>query len=128
MGKPVLQGREVADMRSASLTTSRKDDPVLREIVRRIVSAYHPDKIYLFGSTARAEAGPDSDYDLMITIPDDAPEELRRCDAAYRAVRDLDRSGDFLVWTRTAFLSRARVPSSLPATVLREGVLLYAAR
>ena len=30
-------------------------DPVLREIVRRLVGVYHPDRIYLFGSTVRGE-------------------------------------------------------------------------
>ena len=39
------------------------DDPVLPEVVRRLVEAYHPLRIYLFGSAARGDAGPDSDYD-----------------------------------------------------------------
>jgi len=34
------------------------DDPALREIVRRITDAYHPLRIYLFGSKARAPQVP----------------------------------------------------------------------
>ena len=38
-------------------------DPVLAEIVRRLAAAYQPERIYLFGSKARGDAGPDSDDD-----------------------------------------------------------------
>ena len=48
-------------------------DPVLAEIVRHVVTAYEPERIYLFGSKARGNEGPDSDYDLMVVVPDDAP-------------------------------------------------------
>ncbi len=53
------------------------DDPMLVEIVRRLVAAYHPERICLFGSKARGEAGPDSDYDLMVVVPDSASPERR---------------------------------------------------
>jgi uncharacterized protein len=44
-----------------------KPDPViLADIVRRIVEAASPEKIILFGSAARGEMGPDSDYDLLV--------------------------------------------------------------
>lgn len=36
------------------------DDPKLQEIVRRLVSAFEPEQIYLFGSQARGDAGPES--------------------------------------------------------------------
>jgi predicted nucleotidyltransferase len=41
------------------------DAPALSEVLRRLVAAYDPERVYLFGSVARGEAGPDSDYDLM---------------------------------------------------------------
>jgi predicted nucleotidyltransferase len=44
-----------------------KPDPaVLADIVNRIVRAAKPQKIVLFGSAARGEMGPDSDYDLLV--------------------------------------------------------------
>jgi predicted nucleotidyltransferase len=49
------------------------DDPVLAEMVRRLVEVYRPERILLFGSIARGEAGPDSDYDLMVVVPDNTP-------------------------------------------------------
>ena len=34
---------------------------VIEEMTRRLVEFYRPVRIYLFGSEARGEAGPDSD-------------------------------------------------------------------
>ncbi len=39
---------------------------ILREILRRIVDCAKPEKIILFGSTARGDRGPDSDLDLLV--------------------------------------------------------------
>ena len=44
------------------------DDPMLAEIVHRLVEAFDPEQIYLFGSHARGKAGPDSDYDVMVVV------------------------------------------------------------
>ena len=52
----------------------------LNDIVSRLVEAYDPERIYLFGSHARGEAGPDSDYDLLVIVRDDAPPEQRGVD------------------------------------------------
>lgn len=103
-------------------------DPALDEIVRRLVEAYQPECIYLFGSKARGDAGPDSDYDLLVVVPDDAPAERQDDDLAYRALRGTGIGADVIVWTRSRFERRGRVVCSLPATVIREGRLLHAAR
>ena len=41
-------------------------DPRLAEVVRKLVEAYRPERVYLFGSVARGEVEPDSDYDLLV--------------------------------------------------------------
>ena len=111
--------------------TSKKpslpDDEVLREILKRLVAAFEPDRIYLFGSKARRDAGPDSDYDLMVIVADEAPPERRRSRLAYQALRGTRAAADVLVWTREAFDSRLHLPASLPATIIREGKLVYGA-
>ena len=38
-----------------------KSDRILEEMVSRLIAAFNPDHIYLYGSRARGEAGPDSD-------------------------------------------------------------------
>ena len=41
---------------------------ILADIVRRVVQAANPERIVLFGSAARCEMGPDSDYDLLVIM------------------------------------------------------------
>lgn len=104
-----------------------EQDPVLHEMVDRLVHALHPERIYLFGSRARGNAGPDSDYDLLAVAPDSDLAPHRRDVLAFRALCGVGAAKDVLVWTREEFESRSQAASSLPATVLREGRLIYAA-
>jgi predicted nucleotidyltransferase len=46
--------------------TAAEISQALDEVVRRIVAVARPDRIILFGSAARGEAGPDSDIDLLV--------------------------------------------------------------
>lgn len=102
--------------------------PKLAEIVKRLVETYKPLRIYLFGSCARGDTGPDSDYDLMMVVPDDAPPEHKRAKLAYDSLWGTGAAADVVVWTAGRFTRRSSVVTSLPATVLREGRLLYDAR
>ncbi len=63
----------------------------IAKITRRLVEACQPFRVYLFGSAARGDAGPDSDLDFLVVVPDDAPEDVIRG----RAVVPRD-SGDSL--------------------------------
>ncbi|MBU2499462.1 MAG: nucleotidyltransferase domain-containing protein [Proteobacteria bacterium] len=102
-------------------------DPVLREVVQRLVQAYQPERIYLFGSKARGQAGPDSDYDLMVVVPENAPPHRRRSRLAYESLWGTGVAADVLVWTSEAFEKRLHLKASLPSTIVDEGRLLYAA-
>lgn len=101
--------------------------PKLAELVRRLVDAYEPESIYLFGSVARGDAGPDSDYDLLIVVPNDASPERRRSRLAYEVLRGTGTPVDALVCSHDWFFARTHLRASLPGTVLREGQLLHAA-
>jgi len=100
-------------------------DARLTEAVGQLVRAYAPERIYLFGSKARGDDGPDSDYDLLIVVPDDAPLERERSRLAYQVLRGTGTPADVLVWVKSRFERRLRVVASLPATVVREGRLIY---
>jgi hypothetical protein len=130
--------RERADCRNAQEESDASEsgwfdtslivgDPVLAEIVGRLVRALRPDRIYLFGSRARGEAGPDSDYDLLAIVPSSDLAPHRRDLLAFRALCGVGAAKDVIVYTREEFESRNVAMSSLPATVLREGKLVYAA-
>ena len=108
-------------------------DPILERdarlglVVQRLVQAYQPESIYLFGSVARGDADANSDYDLLIVVPDDAPPERRQSRLAYQVLRGTGTAVDALVCTHSWFFARVHLRASLPGTVLREGRLLHAA-
>ena len=109
------------------MTAVAEKDPVLAEIVRRLIEALHPERIYLFGSRARGDAGRDSDYDLMVVVPQLTEPAHRLAQRAHSVLWGLEAAADILVWSREAFDSRLHLRASLPATVVREGTLLHAA-
>jgi len=124
---PVMSRGEEGHVGEASSRPSPPTDPILKEIVRRLAENLRPERIYLFGSRARGEAGPDSDYDLLVVLPDSELPGYKRDQAAFRALKGVGVAKDVLVLTREEFRRRAGVVCSLPATVLREGRLLYVA-
>lgn len=103
------------------------DDARLREVVRRLIQAYEPQRIYLFGSFARGDVDANSDYDLMVVVSDSAPATRRRSRLAYQALRGTGTAADVLVCSEDYFDRRSHLAASLPGTILREGRLLYAA-
>ena len=56
----------------------------LAEVVRRLVRAFYPQEVRLFGSRADGRAAPDSDFDLLVVLDDDAPDGLLDPDMIYR--------------------------------------------
>lgn len=102
-------------------------DPTLKEMVRRLLEHLRPERIYLFGSRARGEGGPDSDYDLLVVVASSPLPGYKRDQAAFRALRGVGVAKDVIVLTRDEFQRKSSVVCSLPATVLREGKLLYVA-
>jgi predicted nucleotidyltransferase len=68
----------------------------LPEITRRIRQVSDPDKIILFGSYARGEAGQHSDMDLMV-IKDSMASVLAETKKIYRALANLAVPIDIVV-------------------------------
>src|SRR4030095_10695802 len=114
---------EHAKVQSPTLAPPSADDPILAGVVRRLQQLYQPEKIYLFGSTARGESGPDSDYDLMVVVPDSTPVSFRDSGRAYKAIWRLGVATDVLFWTHSDFEDRLQLKASLPSTIGREGKL-----
>jgi uncharacterized protein len=108
------------------LPAIQADPRVLDEIVRRLVAALAPERIYLFGSRARGDATEDSDYDIMVVVRERTGPghhtELR----AFQALPGLGVPKDVVVMTADRFNWLCEAAASLPATVEREGRLLYA--
>ncbi len=103
--------RQVAD---------RLKDLVLRsqgERVRRII---------LFGSRARGDARPDSDYDLLVIMSNGGSEEHERlCQALYRVFEGVGVTAEPWVMSETHFNETKDVIGGLAYPANKEGVLLY---
>ena len=106
--------RELASYRNA-----------LCECIEAFARVKRVHQVYLFGSHARGEAGPNSDVDLCI-VADDAERQLQTAQQFRHAMRD--------IWPRPAFTLVPIAPQRLAEkkaskdhffmTVLKEGVLL----
>jgi len=81
--------------------------------------------IMLFGSRARGEARPDSDWDLLVIEPDvqSRRQEMARLS---RLLRPFRISADILVLSRKIFDEWANVPNTVIYEAAREGKVLYA--
>ena len=117
----------ISKLGSPSTTACQEESPSLQSIVEKLALAYRPEAIYLFGSHARKTNGPDSDIDLLVIVEDTADRSRRGSQLAYRILRPFGKAMDVLVWRQSRFIEECRSKTSLPTTVLKEGVLLYAA-
>lgn len=95
-------------------------------IIGRIVAALQPERIYAFGSRARADEQTDSDIDLMVIVRHADIPRHQRAQHAYLSVGLHRFPTDILVWTHDEFEQKKANPANLPATILREGRQLYA--
>ncbi len=102
-------------------------DPILSEIVNRLISTFSPVAIYLFGSLARGQAGADSDYDLLVIVPASSDPAYRRAQKAEQALWGIWKAADIVILTQEEFNRAKKVVCSLSATAVREGKKLYAA-
>ena len=100
------------------------DEPLLQEIVRKIVERFQPRRILLFGSRARGDARQDSDVDLFIEIESaDAPHE-RKC--KIRALFPDRRWGlDLVVYMPAEVVKYRPMRGLLLSMIEGEGKVLY---
>lgn len=103
------------------------DDIRLKRLVERIVQAMQPDAIYLFGSRARDDAKSDSDYDLLVVVPDSVPSDRRSLVAAACIDRDPGVAADVVPCRRSVFELRRNVAGTLSYEATHEGRLIYGA-
>ena len=98
----------------------------LDELVRRIVEAVHPIRIILFGSAARGEAGPDSDIDVLVVMPE-GTHRRRTAQYIYERLLGIGVPVDVVVVTARDLDEHKDDAGLIYGTALREGEELYAA-
>jgi predicted nucleotidyltransferase len=97
---------------------------LISDIVRCIVETSQPDKIILFGSRARGDARPNSDFDVLV-IKESSEPGYRRDAPLYVALAGLPVEVDVLVYTPEEVAEWAQVPQAFVTTATREGKTLY---
>jgi uncharacterized protein len=89
-----------------------------------LIRDYDPVKIILFGSHARGEAGPESDIDLLVVLPEVA-NKRQAAVAIRRVLRDLPVPKDIVVTTPEEIARRGDLVGTVLRPALREGKVLY---
>jgi predicted nucleotidyltransferase len=102
------------------------DGDALAEIIRRIVRVAAPERIVLFGSAARGEAGPNSDLDLLV-VKSGQFHRGQLTDAIYRSLIGVGQAVDVIVVTPEDVDRYRDSPGLVIAPTLREGRVVYAA-
>lgn len=105
-------------------TTQVSATSYLPEIINRIARQFDPLRIILFGSWARGDARPDSDYDLLVVLP--TVEDKRRAAILIgNSLSDLPVSKDIIVTTPVEIKARGEMVGTVLRPALREGVVVY---
>lgn len=100
---------------------------MLHAIVERILRIEHPERIILFGSRARGDARPRSDYDILVIKQSDEPRH-RRSAHLYTALADLPIEVNVTMYTPQEIAEWSAVPEAFVTTAIREGRVLYEKR
>jgi predicted nucleotidyltransferase/HEPN domain-containing protein len=116
---------------SEILTRARPqiDHPeALERVLAKLALLFDPVAIFLFGSRARREAWDDSDYDLMVVIRDDFPEERLKYGKWWHELRRHGIDANVSFSRESAFAWRRHEVGSVEYEVEVDGVQLYPQR
>lgn len=94
------------------------------EIVQRIVTTCHPQKVILFGSHAYGQPDEDSDVDLLVIAESALPRYLRGREIR-KCLRGSKIAVDLLVYTRDEIERWKDVKPAFITTVMEKGIVLY---
>ena len=100
------------------------NNELISTMTERIVRAFQPVQIILFGSHARGEAHPQSDVDLLVVFSELADKRKTAVDIR-RALADLPVAKDILVTTPQELARQRDWVGTVLRAAQREGEILY---
>ena len=105
----------------------RNEDAALAFLRDRLVADLRPLSIWFFGSRARGEARPDSDFDLLVVLPDGLPEDSYSHSAVAAPVVACGLACDIVPCSWSHFEDKNEATSLVHAAVT-QGREIYRAR
>lgn len=105
--------------------TKRATRSAIKAMVRLIVNRFQPERVILFGSHARGDAGPDSDVDLLVVMPVEGSKREKQVEIRV-ALHDIPVPKDILISTPEEFAWRRNIVGTIEEPAAREGKVLYA--
>ncbi|MCB9674676.1 MAG: nucleotidyltransferase domain-containing protein [Alphaproteobacteria bacterium] len=104
-----------------------EEDPKLRKLVEHVVRVMEPLEVWLFGSRAEGRARPESDYDILVIVPDDALDEWLDPRRTWQVGHDAGVIADIIPCTKRDFDEEKDEIDTLPRAAYTRGMRLYAA-
>lgn len=96
--------------------------PELSTLLKRIECTYHPSDVLLFGSRAKGEASPDSDWDVLVILPDEADDALLNPLLGWELQRGSGVHADLICSYRGEFLADLRVANSRSREIAEDAI------
>ncbi|MFA6263779.1 MAG: nucleotidyltransferase domain-containing protein [Candidatus Babeliales bacterium] len=98
----------------------------IQEAVRRLIKAYDPLEVYLFGSYAWGHPNEDDDLNLLLIIESSDEKVYERGDLAFDTLLSLKIPKNVIVFTKKEFDTLSQDATSLTHEVKTKGKRLYA--
>ncbi len=99
----------------------------INRAVERIVSVGHPQRVIVFGSTVRGEAGPNSDVDFLVVTKDEVDRPRQESVRLRRALRGIAMPMDILVISEQRLRALVDQPGLIYREAVRSGKVMYEA-
>ncbi len=95
------------------------------DLLNRVIDAWRPTQIWLFGSRARGDANPTSDWDLLVVVPDDSGDEVFDPLHIWQIRRDAGVRADLVPCRVRDFEEDRSTPNTLAYEASANGILLF---
>ena len=99
-------------------------DTLARQTAAVLAEKMGAKAVWLFGSYARGDSGPDSDLDFLVVVPESKNTRYERAVEARGYVSNIHVPKDIIVLTDAEWTADLEVVCSLANTVKREGIRL----